>query len=145
MIEKIVFEFRGQFAQPFKPLMDPEVVKQFLKGDYCLYGGMGWWKYEFCYGKNVDQYHEEAGGKRTVINLGHFNLEDHLSWLDAHPIKRPKEGDARKQVSLFYSNGDICDLTRKPRQIEVKLKCKAADSPSTVSLYLLEPKVNNRQ
>jgi len=31
-------------------------------------------------------------------------------------------------------------LTGKPRQIEVKLKCKAADSPSTVSLYLLEPK-----
>merc|ERR1712025_718848 len=63
-----------------------------------------------------------------------------LSWLEAHPIKRPKEGDARKQVSLFYSNGDICDLTGKPRQIEVKLKCKTADSPSTVTLYLLEPK-----
>ena len=138
-------QWKAANRQPFKPLMDPEVVKQFLKGDYCLYGGMGWWKYEFCYGKKVDQYHEEAGGKRTVINLGHFNLEDHLSWLEAHPIKRPKEGDARKQVSLFYSNGDICDLTGKPRQIEVKLKCKAADSPSTVSLYLLEPKVNNRQ
>jgi hypothetical protein len=26
------------------------------------------------------------------------------------------------------------------RHIEVKLKCKPADSPSTVTLYLLEPK-----
>jgi len=126
--------------QPFKPLMDPEVVKQFLKGDYCLYGGTGWWKYEFCYGKKVDQYHEEGGGKKTVINLGHFNLENHLEWLEKYPNKRPKEGDMRKQVSLFYSGGDVCDLTGNSRKVEVKLKCKAADSPSTVSLWLLEPK-----
>ena len=131
--------------QPFKPLMDPEVVKQFLKGEYCLYGGTGWWKYEFCYGKKVDQFHEEGGGKRTVINLGHFKPDDHLAWLEKHPSKKPKEGEQRKQVSVFYSGGDICDLTGSPRQIEVKLKCKKADSPSTVTLYLLEPKVDGRQ
>ncbi len=28
----------------------------------------------------------------------------------------------------------------KPRTVEVKLKCKKAESPSTVSLYLLEPR-----
>ena len=89
----------------------------------------------------VDQYHEEGGGKRTVINLGVFSEEEHLAWLEKHSAKRPKEGEARKQVSVFYSGGDVCDLTGKPRQIEVKLKCKAADSPSTVTLYLLEPKV----
>lgn len=44
-------------------------------------------------------------------------------------------------MSIFYSGGDVCDLTGLPRQIEVKMKCKKADSPSTVSLYLLEPKV----
>jgi len=126
--------------EPFKPLMDPQVVKQFLKGEYCLYGGSGWWKYEFCYGKKVDQYHEEGGGKKTVINLGQYKEEDHLSWLENHQSKKPKQGANRKQVSVFYSNGDVCDLTGKPRQIEVKLKCKPADSPSTVSLYLLEPK-----
>lgn len=66
------------YRQPFKPLMDPEVVKQFLMGEYCLYGGSGWWKYEFCYGKKVDQYHEEKGGQRTVINLGRFDEQKHL-------------------------------------------------------------------
>ena len=45
------------------------------------------------------------------------------------------------QVSIFYSGGEICDVTGKPRKIEVKMKCKQADSPSTVSLYLLEPKI----
>lgn len=133
-------QWKGSKREPFKPLMDPQVVKQFLKGEYCLYGGSGWWKYEFCYGKKVDQYHEEGGGKKTVINLGEFNEDDHLAWLEKHPSKKPKEGSSRKQVSIFYSQGEICDLTGKHRQIEVKLKCKPADSPSTVSLYLLEPK-----
>jgi len=127
--------------EPFKPLMDPQVVKEFLKGEYCLYGGSGWWKYEFCYGKKVDQYHEEAGGQRTVVRLGEFNEAAHLKWLDEHPTKRPKVKEARKQVSIFYSGGEICDVTGKPRKIEVKMKCKQADSPSTVSLYLLEPKI----
>jgi len=134
-------QWKATPRQPFKPLMDPEVVKQFLKGDYCLYGGTGWWKYEFCYGKKVDQYHEEGKGRKTVINLGNYNHQDHIEWLESHPAKKPKEGNLRKQVSVFYSGGDICDLTGKPRQIEVKLKCKQAESPSTVSLYLLEPKV----
>ena len=134
-------QWKAVNRQPFKPLMDPEVVKQFLKGDYCLYGGSGWWKYEFCYGKKVDQYHDEGQGRRTVINLGHFNIEDHRKWLDSHPAKRPKEGKMRKQVSVFYSDGDFCDEVGKPRQIEVKMKCKPGESASTVSLYLLEPKV----
>ncbi len=126
--------------QPLQPLMDPEVVKEFLLGEYCLYGGTGWWKYEFCYGKKVDQYHEERNGKKTVINLGAFDEAAHLKWLEANPGKRPKPAAARKHVSHFYSGGDVCDITKKPRSVEVKLKCKKSDSPSTVSLYLLEPK-----
>jgi len=130
----------GDKRQPFKPLMDPQVVKDFLKGDYCLYGGSGWWKYEFCYGKKVDQYHDEPTGQKTVINLGRFDLSNHQAWLYKFPTKKPKRSQDRKHVSHFYSGGDICDLTGRERQIEVKLKCKKADSPSTVSLYLLEPK-----
>jgi len=133
-------QWKESKREPFKPLMDPQVVKQFLKGEYCLYGGSGWWKYEFCYGKKVDQYHEEGAGQKTVINLGKFSENDHVAWLEQHPTKKPKEASNRKQVSIFYSGGDVCDITGKPRQIEVKLKCKQADSPSTVSLYLLEPK-----
>jgi len=133
-------QWKETVREPFKPLMDPEVVKEFLRGDYCLYGGSGWWKYEFCYGKKVDQYHEEAGGGKTVVKLGEFVEAEHLRWLEEHPTKRPKPKETRKQVSIFYSGGDVCDVTGKERKIEVKLKCKAADSPSTVSLYLLEPK-----
>lgn len=102
---------RTMSREPFKPLMDPEVVREFLLGDYCLYGGSGWWKYEFCYGKKVDQYHQERDGRKTVINLGVFDRARHLDWLDQHPGKRPKPVESRKHVSHFYSGGDICDLT----------------------------------
>ena len=63
--------------QPMKPLMDPQVVQEFLLGQHCLYGGSGWWKYEFCYGQKVDQYHEEKGPhgpQKTVLNLGKNGL-----------------------------------------------------------------------
>ena len=39
-----------------KVKMPAQVVKEFLRGEYCLYGGSGWWKYEFCYGKKVTEY-----------------------------------------------------------------------------------------
>jgi len=75
-----------------------------------------------------------------VISLGIFDENKHLKWIEEHPTKKPKPMDKRKLVSHLYSDGDICDLTGRPRQVEVKLKCKEADSPSVVSLYLLEPK-----
>ena len=97
--------------EPFKPLMDPEVVQEFLLGEYCLHGGTGWWSFEFCYGKKVDQYHQEKGGKKTIINLGTFDEDDHLDWIVHNPSKRPKPKESRKFVSHFYSEGDICDVT----------------------------------
>ncbi|KAG7253246.1 hypothetical protein CRUP_000194 [Coryphaenoides rupestris] len=42
-------------------LTDDQLIKEFLSGSYCLHGGVGWWKYEFCYGKHVHQYHEVSG------------------------------------------------------------------------------------
>lgn len=133
--------WREPNRQPFKPIMDAQIVKQFLRGEHCLVGGSGWWKYQFCYGKKVDQFHvEETTGEKTVISLGIFDENKHLKWIEEHPTKKPKPMDKRKFVSHLYSDGDICDLTGRPRQVEVKLKCKEADSPSVVSLYLLEPK-----
>ena len=123
-----------------KPLTDPQVVRDFLMGDHCLYGGTGWWRYEFCYGKKVNQYHEDKGERVQIINLGKFNKEKHVQWVKDNPSKRPKPMEFRKHVSHFYSDGDFCELAGKPRQIEVKLKCKPSQSMSAVSLYLLEPK-----
>ena len=45
-----------------------------------------------------------------------------------------------KHLKMFIIFSFSCNLPENPRQVEVKLKCKRSDSPSTVSLYLLEPK-----
>lgn len=122
---------------PPQPAVDQKLVEDFLSGEYCLHGGSGWWKYEFCYGRKVEQYHENRQGDRVIILLGAFNVEQHKKWLEKNPEKVYKPG--KRHVSHFYSGGTMCDLTGKPRQVEVKLKCKESNSPSSVTLYLLEP------
>lgn len=121
--------------------IDVSPIESFLAGKNCLNGGLGWWKYEFCYGKSVKQFHVDRDGSRTAINLGRFNKAKHLEWIENHPQKRPKPIRQRTHLSHFYSDGDICDKTGKPRHTEVKLKCLENTSRiSAVSLYLLEPK-----
>ncbi|XP_044757894.1 endoplasmic reticulum lectin 1 [Coccinella septempunctata] len=122
-------------------ITDTSPVENFLAGKNCLTGGTGWWRYEFCYGKSVEQYHIEKDGTKISINLGIFMRDKHIEWLKDHPQKRPKSVSQRKQLSHFYSNGEICDKTGKPRQTEVKLKClENTSNLNAVSLYLLEPR-----
>ncbi|XP_011268782.1 endoplasmic reticulum lectin 1 isoform X1 [Camponotus floridanus] len=117
-------------------------VQSFLNGKNCLHGGNGWWKYEFCYGRSVMQYHMERDGTKTIVNLGRFNKQKHLDWIAANPSKKPKPLELRKHLSHFYSDGSSCDKTGTSRQTEVKLKCveNHTASQSSVSLFLLEPK-----
>ncbi|XP_015118559.1 endoplasmic reticulum lectin 1 isoform X3 [Diachasma alloeum] len=121
---------------------DVTPVQSFLSGKHCLNGGNGWWKYEFCYGKSVMQYHVERDGSKTMVDLGKFDKQKHIEWMEAHPQKRPKPVGQRQQLSHFYSEGSVCDKTGKLRQTEVRLKCveSTSASPSSVSLFLLEPK-----
>lgn len=122
---------------------DTSQVLSFLEGKNCLTGGTGWWKYEFCYGKYVRQFHVDKFGSKTSILLGVFDEKSHKDFLQLHPEKRPKEEKSqRKQIIHFYNDGSTCDQTGRKRQTEVVLKClENASSKSTVSLYLLEPKV----
>ncbi|XP_021916263.1 endoplasmic reticulum lectin 1 isoform X2 [Zootermopsis nevadensis] len=123
------------------PISDMSPVLSFLSGKNCLTGGTGWWKYQFCYGITVDQYHVEKDGSKTLIHLGTFDKEKHLEWLERNPHKRPKPLAHRKQIIHLYSGGTPCDKTGRPRQTEVKLKClESSSSPGSVALYLLEPK-----
>lgn len=116
-------------------LGDTTPVKEFLSGKHCLTGGTGWWKYEFCYGRYVRQFHGD-----TSLILGFFDEDKHKQWIQNHKQKLPKPLGQRKQLSHFYQGGTICDKTGKKRETEVVLKCmENAQSPSKVSLYLLEP------
>ena len=66
---------------------------------------------------------------------------------DGQPISEwnPDEPDATSgdngrvmSVELFYTDGDVCDITGMPRDVIVRLKCKPG--ATSLSLYLLEPK-----
>ncbi|XP_071962419.1 endoplasmic reticulum lectin 1-like [Antedon mediterranea] len=125
-------------VQPL-PKIDTSVLKAFFKGEYCLSGGGGrsWWMYTFCYGKFVQQYHEERTGVRSsTITLGTWNTVEHIKWY--HSSKRLKTQNPAI-ISQFYGNGDICDLTGKARQVQVRLKCKETLKLPAVSLSLQEP------
>jgi endoplasmic reticulum lectin 1 len=119
---------------------DKEFVKNFITGEECIHGGSGWWKYEFCYGKHVKQYHEDRFSK-TVILLGEWNTKAHLLWIMRNHKKRPESLGLRRSLHHFYGNGDICDLTGLPRNVEVKLACvTGANNAHAMGIYLVEPK-----
>ncbi|KAL6031036.1 hypothetical protein STEG23_025148 [Scotinomys teguina] len=113
-------------------LTDDQLIKEFLSGSYCFHGGVGWWKYEFCYGKHVHQYHEDKDNGKTSVVVGTWNQEEHVEWAKKNTARAYHLQDDGTQtvrmVSHFYGNGDICDITDKPRQVTVKLK--SSQSPS---------------
>nr|ATU82886.1 secreted Glucosidase beta-subunit-like protein [Pristhesancus plagipennis] len=121
----------------------PLEVSDFLQGKACLHGGQDWWKYKFCYGGSVEQYHIEKGRdgivKKTSILLGVFDKEAHIAWIKKHPSKMPRPIGSRTFLFQYYNNGDICKETGKPRETQVKLKC--IEKKGTVSMYLLEPQM----
>ncbi|XP_078673945.1 endoplasmic reticulum lectin 1-like isoform X1 [Branchiostoma floridae x Branchiostoma belcheri] len=133
-----------QATQGFKitSLTDKQVLEEFLRGEYCLKGGTGWWKHEFCYGKHVHQVHEDQKLGNTVIRIGTWNNQEHLDWAEKNPgqatPRRNREDGKVRMVTHYYGHGDTCDVTGKPREVLVKMKCKIADKHS-VTIYLIEP------
>ncbi|XP_046884692.1 endoplasmic reticulum lectin 1 isoform X2 [Hypomesus transpacificus] len=124
-------------------LTDEQLIREFLSGSYCLHGGVGWWKYEFCYGRHVHQYHEDKEQGKSIVVVGSWSLEEHLDWAQRNVARSYQLKDNGQQkvklVSHFYGHGDLCDMTGKPRQVIVKLKCKESESPHAVTVYMLEP------
>uniref|UniRef100_A0A8C5EC47 Endoplasmic reticulum lectin n=1 Tax=Gouania willdenowi TaxID=441366 RepID=A0A8C5EC47_GOUWI len=124
-------------------LTDEQLIREFLSGSYCLHGGVGWWKYEFCYGKHVHQFHEDKEQGKNIVVVGNWDGNEHIDWAKkniARSYQLKDDGVEKvKLVSHFYGHGDLCDLTGKPRQVVVKLKCKESESPHAVTIYMLEP------
>jgi hypothetical protein len=86
---------------------------------------------------------QEEGQHRTSILLGTWNRAKHIEWLNANPKKKLSSNVHDRQyngydihssnvfihvfcrsrfISLYYTDGDMCALTKTRRVIEVKLR-----------------------
>ncbi|KAB8304241.1 hypothetical protein EYC80_003658 [Monilinia laxa] len=121
-----------------------------LEGN-CLYFVSGWWSYSFCYNNEITQFHQlpaqpgkpqhppqpDPSAKEFVLGKAKTSPKSKSKedeWgnqIEAHPAPRsgnqPKtelqvKGDTRYLVQKM-EGGTICDLTGKPRQVEVQFHC----------------------
>eukprot|EP00038_Savillea_parva_P010410 m.190064 g.190064 ORF g.190064 m.190064 type:complete len:510 (+) comp17939_c0_seq1:237-1766(+) len=102
----------------------------------CIYRLEPYWSYELCWGKHVRQYHEDvittAGGKKTKKLSEHF-----LGYGDPDSEAEHDVGtfNYKGKSTVYYSEimggGDLCDLTKKPRETEVRFVC----NPSMIHAF----------
>ncbi|KAH8412191.1 hypothetical protein KR009_000442 [Drosophila setifemur] len=122
------------------PMTDLTPIKEFISGKNCLTGGNGWWKYEFCYGRHVRQFHKDKTSEVELF-LGYFSEDAHRKWANSNPDKGARRPGFTSSIWHHYSKGTHCDRTGLPREVDVKLTCTPVTTSGTaVSMYLLEPK-----
>ncbi|OQR78349.1 endoplasmic reticulum lectin 1-like [Tropilaelaps mercedesae] len=81
----------------------------------------------------------EKGQRTQEILLGVWEQQKHRSWVDANPLR--KAATSSNSVVHFYTGGDTCEVTERPRTVKVKLICKSIKNhPDAVSIFLQEPK-----
>uniref|UniRef100_T2M7R1 Endoplasmic reticulum lectin 1 n=1 Tax=Hydra vulgaris TaxID=6087 RepID=T2M7R1_HYDVU len=118
-----------------KPNIDLDINRRFLNGEFCLTGGTGWWQYEFCNGKFVNQFHVEANRRTATIRLGSWNKEEHIKWFKS----KKNVSKERKHVVHLYTGGDFCDLIGEPRKAFVYLMCRPGNGQELI-ISMLEEK-----
>ncbi|XP_039501625.1 endoplasmic reticulum lectin 1 [Drosophila santomea] len=122
------------------PITDLTPIKDFISGKNCLTGGNGWWKYEFCYGRHVRQFHKDKTSEVELF-LGYFSEEEHRAWSNANPDKGVRRHGFTTSIWHHYGKGTHCEQIGKPREVDVKLTCTpVTNSGTAVSMYLVEPK-----
>jgi len=124
-------------------------------GSTCIYRLTGWWTYEFCHNKHVREFHREKDGSESqIFMLGQYqeNTEGTIHNLP----NNGKEGSEGMKLmspvgkipgqdipyfSVFYTDGNACDLTSLPRTTEVRYYC--AEGKSNVLSDITEPSTCN--
>jgi protein OS-9 len=120
---------------------------QELEGN-CLYFVSGWWSYSFCYNSEITQFHQlppqpgkpllppqrDPTTKQFVLGKAKASDSKEDEWgyqIDVHKSKNAHEppktelqvkGDTRYLVQKM-EGGTTCDLTGKPRRVEVQYHC----------------------
>lgn len=115
---------------------------------HCLYFMSGWWSYSFCYGKGVVQFHALPSGTPGGPPVRDQNSQEYVlgradgSW-NGQDTPADAAADGRRQTKSIappnaqlqvkgdqrylmqrLEDGTICDLTGRPRTIEIQYHCK---------------------
>ncbi|CAB3998698.1 Hypothetical predicted protein [Paramuricea clavata] len=94
------------------PQPDQQLTQDFLNGDYCLRGGSsGWWLYEYCHGRHVQQYHQ------VVLIHFHFvlpsfsinksELHDSETWSLQHVLLNLHNRINKGKLSFILDSGTL--------------------------------------
>lgn len=110
-----------------------------MEGQQCLYYTTGWWSYMFCYNSYVKQYHAlvtSSQGRQWPPpedpNTPSFILGTYESMqakkLSIEGTPSQNVGELQTQSETTYlvqrlEGGTPCDLTGKPRRVEVQYHC----------------------
>lgn len=105
-------------SQNFTKGLVADIVAAAFYVKECIRRNTGWWTYEMCYGKQIQQFHIE--GSKIVgdtISLGFYQEDMEL------PTFKPK-ADKQLYFEQRYTDGTMCDVTRKPRATTVRYYCE---------------------
>ena len=112
-------------------------IDSFVHGKECYVSSFKtYWKYSFCFKKEIKMFHEESGVITQTISLGKFDEAKHLSWIKASPEKRR----GQTEISYLFSGGDICHETNRFRFVEARLRCLDSETRQ-FTMTLEEPKL----
>lgn len=125
----------------------------------CLYYLSGWWSYSFCYGKDIVQFHAQPNGvnggppvkepktpeyvlgRTKALTKSHGaqqgNVAQNQAGAGSKGVAPPNaelqvKGDQRYLVQRL-DGGTICDLTGRPRTIEIQYHCSPGASIDQIS------------
>ncbi|CAG8804201.1 5077_t:CDS:2, partial [Racocetra persica] len=106
----------------------------------CLVFQHGWWTYEYCHLSHMSQYHIQPGFEepRSTYILGQYSFRfDSLppSNKDSNDKKHSfgtdlQVGSGKKYLVQRWGGGSTCDLTGKPRQVEIQFHCNPQSGDS---------------
>lgn len=92
-----------------------------------------WWSYEY---HHMDVMKQVRSGLlyTTEANMGYYDSNSN-NWFFSSPVRSPRNVTIDiPSVTIFYSNGDLCDITGEPRHTFVEFRC-GQDSKSKIVQY----------
>jgi hypothetical protein len=103
-----------------------KIASKGLDNKPCVYYKPGWFTFEICWQKHVQQYHleHELVHDKPNTMIQKVSQKFNLGFWDGQPLNLVKGSTPEKSIAkAVYIGGTECDLTGKPRKTTVHFKC----------------------